>query len=133
MLKKRSPIMYLLPQLPSDVTARELRLFVESGLNQGKRLSLKHSVADCSILRVVDPSSGAAEYHGMVEVNPDKDVLDAIDLLNGLEIRGQKIEVRRYRNRTTSGGGISSACTLGCGEAPHTAATSGLKIELVQA
>jgi hypothetical protein len=63
-------------------------------------LAFKAVVSNCSILRITDPLTAASEYHGLIEIQPAKAAMRAIDELNGRELNGKKIEARRYYNRS---------------------------------
>jgi RNA recognition motif-containing protein len=102
MLGKRGSLMLFVRGLPKGVTRKELKQLIQSAVNQlDKRpFSLKAAVSNCSILCISQPHEGASEYHGLVEIQPAKVAIEAIRVLNGMEFRGQKLEVRRYQHRS---------------------------------
>jgi hypothetical protein len=66
-------------------------------------LPLFNLCSNCRILRITDQAAGTVEYHGLVEVQPARIALQAIQILNGKEIGRTPIEVRRYRHRSAWG------------------------------
>jgi len=94
--------MLFLRRLPEGVTCKELKQFIQTTVREldSRPFPLKAAVCNCSIVCISDSESGTREYHGLVEVQPAKAAIDAIALLNGRELRGQKIEVRRYQHRS---------------------------------
>jgi hypothetical protein len=88
--------------LPENLTPKELKAFVLAEVHaaQGRAAKIRGSVSSCTILRMSDPHSGAEEYHGLVEVQPAKAAMQAIAQLNGRELKGRKLEVRRYHSRS---------------------------------
>lgn len=102
MLGKRGSVMLFLSRLPHGVTRKELKAFVQSALHGDTRLPFARTTAvcNCSILRITDPTNGSSELHGLVEVQPAKAAMQAIEELNGKELKGTPIEVRRYHHRS---------------------------------
>lgn len=99
---KFGSIMLFFRDLPPDVSRRDLRMFVSSGLRESgvRGNPLVQVCGNCSILRVFDPATRATEYHGFVEVKPARVAMMAIGILNGRPLRGTPVEVRRYRQRS---------------------------------
>lgn len=91
MLGKRSSIMIFIRDLPANLTPKELKAFVLTGVRAAPAgfAAGKGTIASCTILRMSDPKSGAEEYHGLVEVQPAKAAIHAISELNG---RAQRTE-----------------------------------------
>ena len=102
MLGKRGSVLLFLRGLPQDLTKKELKGFVQAVVKAtaDRPRLLKAAVGNCSILRITDPSNGACELHGLVEVHPATAGMRAIDSLNGQTLRGAKLEVRRYHHRS---------------------------------
>jgi hypothetical protein len=102
MLGKRGSVLLFLRGLPQDLTKKELKGFVQAVVKAtaDRPRILKAAVGNCSILRITDPSNGACELHGLVEVHPATAGMRAIDSLNGQTLRGAKLEVRRYHHRS---------------------------------
>jgi hypothetical protein len=94
--------MIFLRKLPEGVTKKELKNFIKTTVKEldSRPFSLKTAVCNCSILCISDPESGTREYHGLVEVQPATAAMRAIEALNGKRLRGQPVEVRRYRHRS---------------------------------
>lgn len=102
MLGKRGSMMLFLPGLPQHLTRKELKAFVQAGLKspEDRPFSVKANVCACTILRITDQCDGNIEHHGLVEVQPAKAAIRAIDELNGRELNGTRIQVRRYHHRS---------------------------------
>ena len=102
MLGKRGSVMLFVRGLPKDVTRKELKTFIQGTVKEvdNRPFSLKATVCNCSILRITDPDGGTDEYHGLVEVQPAKAAIEAIDILNRRKINGHELEVRRYQPRS---------------------------------
>jgi len=101
MLGKRRAAMLFVRNLPVHLTQRAFRSFVTRKLKaelQGfsmRGASLPH----CEVLCITVGSTGRVEHHGLIEVSPAKLAIRAIEVLNGEEIAGHRIEVHRYRHR----------------------------------
>lgn len=102
MLGKRGSVMLFLKGLPDQITRRELKAFVQGALkDSGRRLlTSKPTVCNCAILRITDPERGNSELHGLVEVQPAKAAMLAIEELDDTELKGARIGVRRYQHRS---------------------------------
>ena len=102
MLGKRGSVMLSLRRIPEGISRKELKAFIQNSVQQlGSRpFSLKAAVCNCSIVCISDSESGTREYHGLVEIQPAKAAMEAIQALDGKMLMGQRLEVRRYRQRT---------------------------------
>jgi hypothetical protein len=102
---KNGSVMLFLRNLPPNVSRRDLKAFVVTQLHQAgiRGTPLRHLCANCSILRIVDPDLDTVEYHGLIEVQPARIAMRAIQVLNGKRLRDTPIEVRRYRHRSPWG------------------------------
>lgn len=102
MLGKRGSVMLFLRGLPQDLTCKELKTFVQGAVREPgiRPFALKTAVCNCSIVRITDPHSGVSELHGPVEVQPATVAVRAIEQLNGQELKGARVEVRRYHHRS---------------------------------
>jgi hypothetical protein len=128
--------MLFLRRIPEGVTRKELKRFLRSGVAGlgSQPFSLRTAVCDCSILCITDPESGTREFHGLVEVQPAPTAMRAIEALNGEHLRGQPIEVRRYRHRSPprDDGRATATPANGAAAAPDRRRRN-LKIDLVSA
>ncbi|HIP52871.1 MAG TPA: RNA-binding protein [Chromatiales bacterium] len=88
--------------IPSSSTRHELKQFIQRGLWRLLPIGAKPRIDSCSILKITD-QNGLSEYHGLVEVQPDKAARTAIRRLNGKVFKGRVVELRPYYKR--SGGG----------------------------
>jgi RNA recognition motif-containing protein len=102
MLGKRGSVMLFLRGLPLEVTRKEIKAFVQGAIRGSDRRSfaLKAAVCNCSILRITDPATGDSQLHGLVEVQPARAAMLAIEELNGKPLNGVRVEVRRYHHRS---------------------------------
>lgn len=102
LLGKRGSVLLFLRGLPHDLTCRELKSFVQAAVRDPnpRAFTVTAAVCDCSILRLTDRTTGISELHGLVEVQPAKAAIRAIEELNGRELKGVVIEVRRYHHRS---------------------------------
>jgi hypothetical protein len=66
----------------------------------GRSFPFKASICTCTILRLTDQANGTVEHHGLVEVQPARAAMRAIEDLNGRVLRGAQIQVRRYHHRS---------------------------------
>lgn len=102
LLGKRGSVMLFLRGLPQDLTSRELKSYVQAAVRDPnpRAFAFTAAVGNCSILRLTDRTTGASELHGLVEVQPAMAAMRAIEELNGKELKGVAIEVRRYHHRS---------------------------------
>jgi hypothetical protein len=136
MLGRRNSLMIFIRGLPVALTKKELKGFVLAGVQAApaRSAAIKATVSSCTTLRMTDPKSGAEEYHGLVEIQPAKAAIHAISQLNGRELRGRKLEVRRYHPRSALRGRTLQSVTANPPEAGEDGATDRrrhLKIDLV--
>lgn len=94
-----------LRDLPPDISRKDLLAFVRDALRSAglRGMPLIKMCSNCQIMRIIDPTAGTVEYHGLIEIQPARIVVQAIAVLNGRELAGHPIEVRRYRHRSSWG------------------------------
>jgi hypothetical protein len=102
---KSGTVVLFLSHLPPNTNCRDIKAFMQAELRKSgvRGLPFFNLCTNCSILRITDPAAGTTEYHGLVEVRPALIALRAIEVLNGKELNGAPIAVRRYRHRSTWG------------------------------
>jgi RNA recognition motif-containing protein len=102
---KNGSVVLFLRNLPYNVTRRDLKLFIQTELRKAgiRGNPLLNLCSNCSILKITDPAAATHEYHGLVEIQPARIALLAIGALNGKQLAGSAIEVRRYRHRSPWG------------------------------
>lgn len=61
-------------------------------------------VVDCQIVRVMDLNGRRTEYHGLVEVRPARIGWYLVQRLDGRPLRGRRVRVRKWFDRSSSGG-----------------------------
>lgn len=98
-------VVLFLRGLPPNTSRKDLLAFVRNALREAgvRGMPLISLCSNCQIMRLTDPAAGTVEYHGLIEVQPARIVLQAIQILNGRELKGTSIEVRRYRHRSPWG------------------------------
>lgn len=103
---KNGSVILFLRNLPDNVTNKRLKQFVQQELKRAgvRGLPLRSPCSNCSILRITDPARGTEEYHGLLEIQPSRIAMQAMEVLNGKRIAGKPVEVRRYRHRSPWGG-----------------------------
>jgi hypothetical protein len=134
MLGKRGSVMLFLRKVPEGVTRKELKGFIQTTVKEfdNRTFCLKTAVCNCSILCITDTEDGSREYHGLVEVQPAKAGMCAIEALNGKMLKGQPMEVRRYRHRSPLRDHRDSLIGYALGKDPERRRQN-LKIDLVSA
>ena len=102
---KTGAVCLFLRDLPSDLSRRELKTFVTGRLKDaGIRGTLLLNVcSNCSILKITDLANGQQEFHGLVEIQPARIAVQALEALNGAMLGGKPLQVRRYRHRSPWG------------------------------
>ena len=105
MRRDGSPVVLFLSAVPPGATRKELKRFVREGLVEAgyRGFGLLLAISRCSIFRLTDPVTGKSECHGLVQVKPASVALKAIDILNGKQLKGAKMAVRRYHQRGNIG------------------------------
>jgi RNA recognition motif-containing protein len=95
-------VVIFLGSLPTQLTARELRSVVENAIEADRTRgeSIRRHICHCSILRITNLDTGAIELQGLVEIQPAVLAIRAIERLHGLELYGERITARRYRQRS---------------------------------
>ena len=92
-----------LRQIPKGSTRRELGKFVSKGLSPSWMpfpFLSRAKVKRCEILEILNPETKTIEYHGLVQLDPNRAALPVIDRVNGRSLRGKPIEVRKYFRRS---------------------------------
>ena len=93
-----------LRQIPKGTTREKLGGFVSKGLKPSWilfQLFPKAKVERCEILQIFNPDTKSIEYHGLAAINPSKAALPVMERLNGRELQGKPIEVRKYFRRSS--------------------------------
>jgi RNA recognition motif-containing protein len=102
---KSGSVVLFLRNLPIDFSRQDLKKFVQSELKKAgiRGTPLRSPCSNYTVLRITDRSSGTREYHGLVEIQPARIAMQAMEVLNGKMIAGKPVEVRRYRHRSPWG------------------------------
>ncbi|MCP4946974.1 MAG: hypothetical protein GY923_05660 [Aestuariibacter sp.] len=91
-----------LRQIPKGTTGKELGKFVSKGQQPFRTFSplpSRAKIKRCEILQIFNPETQITEYHGLIQIDPFKAALPLIERLNGRELQGKPIEVRKYYRR----------------------------------
>ncbi len=93
-------------KISTRTTRADLMRFVEGAVKSRFRMPLGTSaeVRACEIMEIYDLDLRTLEYHGLVEVFPDKAAEAAIRKLNGRLLNGRKVMVREYTHRSRYNG-----------------------------
>lgn len=103
MTGKHGPVVLIIKGLPDTATRAELKTLCKRTTGCGWRTALpgKGNIGCCDILRITDRENGQVEYHGVVEIHPANLGLKAMKELDGTFYQGRRLEVRRYRQRSS--------------------------------
>ena len=91
-------------QIPKGTTRKELGKFVSKGLRPSWiffPLPSHVKVKRCEILQISNPETKTTEYHGVVQIDPSSAALLVIERLDGRELQGKLVEVRKYFRRSS--------------------------------
>ncbi|MCW8921575.1 MAG: RNA-binding protein [Sedimenticola sp.] len=91
--------------IPLTTTQRELNQFLNNQLNGRSWLGFNRNPAirlkSFSILKMTDRSSGTMECHGLAELETKKPDEETLQALNGHQLQGRTIAVRKYYHRSS--------------------------------
>ncbi|TVO74246.1 hypothetical protein [Sedimenticola selenatireducens] len=94
----------IIQKIPLTTTQRELNLFLNKQINGNRWFGLSSNqqtrLKSFSILRMTDRTSGEIECHGLAEVETSKPEEEMLRVLNGHQLHGQTIAVRKYYHRS---------------------------------
>ena len=91
-------------QIPKGTSREELRKFVTKGQKPSWMflpIPSRTKVKRCEILQIFNPGAKTIEYHGLAQIDPSKAALPIIARLNGCELKGKPVEVRKYFRRSS--------------------------------
>ena len=94
-----------LRQIPKGTTCKELRKFVSKSQQPSWMffpLAPRAKIKRCEILKIFNPETQTTEYHGLIQIDPIKAAVSLIERLNGRELQGKPIEVRKYYRRLSN-------------------------------
>ena len=94
-----------LSPIPPNTSRRDIKSFVQQELARAGvcGLPLFNLCTNCRILCITDLTAGTIEYNALVEVRPARIAMQAIQILNGKDLNGSPLKVRRYRHRSSWG------------------------------
>ncbi|MCB1759715.1 MAG: RNA-binding protein [Gammaproteobacteria bacterium] len=90
-------------RLPESVTRLDLIHFVSAALRPQWSLFRRGDgpqQIDCEIFRVTSLDNQSAEYHGIVHFEDPTEAMAVIERLNGRQLKGKRMEVRKYYHRS---------------------------------
>lgn len=90
--------------IPPGTSQRELRQFVNRRLSRrgwlGLTMGRHNRLKSFSILRMTERLTGAVECHGLVELETAGRDEEVLRKLNGHQLHGQRLTVRKYYHRS---------------------------------
>lgn len=92
----------LIPHVPPAITRQELLSVVQGALKPKWFMPFRDSgtVAKCKLIRILDVDTGAIEFHGLIDIYPEKKAEKTIKRLNGKTVNGYQLSVRKWVDRT---------------------------------
>jgi hypothetical protein len=87
--------------LPEAVSQSDLRHFVSEGLHPNWfGFSANGQILAMEIRKLTNRETFSTEYHGIVDIEPAKAAMHAIQKLNRHSLRGKDVEVRKFYQRS---------------------------------
>jgi hypothetical protein len=87
--------------LPDDVSQSDLRHFVSDALHRSWFVrSSNGQIVAVEIRKLTNSETYSTEYHGIVDVEPAKAAMQAIQKLNRNNLKGKDVEVRKFFQRS---------------------------------
>ncbi len=98
----------LIPHVPSTITRQELLSIVQDAVKPRWFMPFTSggTVAKCKLIRILNMDTGTVEFHGMVDIYPEKIAEKAIRQLNGKNLNGHQLTARKWVDRTLMVGGM---------------------------
>jgi len=92
----------LIAHIPSQIQRQELMDLVESSVRPTwlPFVKLNGTVAKCKMIRILDLDTGGIEYHGLIDIYPERAAQRAIRKLNNRPLNGHRLTARRWVDRT---------------------------------
>ncbi|TVO69007.1 hypothetical protein [Sedimenticola selenatireducens] len=96
-----------IPYVPNGIQRQDLLALVQKAIKPSWFFPFGSgaTVAKCNLIRILDVDTGGIEYHGLIDVYPEKAATKVIRHLDGKELNGQKISARNWVDRTLIIGG----------------------------
>ena len=100
----------LIPHVPTAITRQDLLSVVKGAVKPKWFMPFRSggTVAKCKLVRILDMDTGGVEFHGLVDIYPDKTAEKTIKRLNGTTINGYRLSVRKWVDRTLKAGGTKT-------------------------
>ncbi|WP_029134917.1 hypothetical protein [Sedimenticola selenatireducens] len=100
----------LIPHVPTAITRQDLLSVVQGAVKPKWFMPFRSggTVAKCKLVRILDMDTGGVEFHGLVDIYPDKTAEKTIKRLNGTTINGYRLSVRKWVDRTLMAGGTKT-------------------------
>ena len=95
-------MLVLFRNIPLNTQKLDLELFIAPALKSGLAdiFHRQGNVVEINIVRLQDQDLNTLEAHGLVRIEPDTAALRVIRRLNRKSIKGRRINVRKYLNRS---------------------------------
>lgn len=88
--------------IPTNTTLKELKRFARSGLGSWFNFGRNRKITKSEILDIYDEAKDTHGTHGVVTFATREDGQQAIEALDGKELNGKPVEVRKYHHRSPS-------------------------------
>lgn len=97
----------VIPHVPATITRQDLLSVVQGAVRPRWFLPFRGSgmVAKCKLVRILDIDTGGVEFHGLIDIYPDKMAEKTIKRLNGTVVNGYQLAVRKWVDRSLAAGG----------------------------
>ena len=96
----------IIQRIPLSTTQRELNLFINKQLDSrgwfGLAFNQKTTLKSFSILKMTDRLTGSIECHGLAELDTTTPEEDTLKALNGHQLHGKTVAVRKYYHRSST-------------------------------
>ncbi len=104
MFGKPGSILLSIGNLPMEVTRKDLRAHVQCVIDDivGSRRWLTSAICRCTILRLTHPATGTISHQGILDIQPARLALDAMERLQERPLRGNELIVSRFRHGSFS-------------------------------
>ena len=96
-----------IPHIPSGLKRQELLTIIQGVVKPAwfAPFTKGGTVAKCNLIRILDMDTGRVEFHGVVDVYPQKAAEKVVKSLEGKVYNGHKLTARMWVDRTLIIGG----------------------------
>lgn len=92
----------LIAHIPSRIERQDLMDLVENSVRSTWLSFIRRNgtVTKCKMVRILDLDTGGVEHHGLIDIFPERAAEKAIRRLNNKFLKGHRLTVRRWVDRT---------------------------------